>query len=69
MFRGVFNGSNGIDESSESSDGGVDMENSGGDGLRRRLVPARGKVGPTLLDVLKTHVSDTQSKRLKERKR
>ena len=50
----MSNGSNTIDESSESSDGGVDLENSGGDGLRRGLVPARGRVGANL-DVLKTH--------------
>ena len=35
VLGSVFNGSKGIDESPESSDGGVDLEDSGGDGLRR----------------------------------
>jgi len=35
VFGSVFNGSDGINESPESGDGSVDLENSGGDGLRR----------------------------------
>lgn len=58
MLRGVFYGSNGIGESSESSDAGVDLENSGGHCLRqrraRRLGSPGGSLGPTF-NVLKTH--------------
>ena len=59
VFHGVFNGSNGIDESPESSDGSVDLENTSshclrGRGARRRPDSSTRSLGPTL-DILKTH--------------
>lgn len=59
VFHGIFNGSNRIDESPESSDGSVDLENTSshclrGRGARRRPDSSTRSLGPTL-DILKTH--------------
>lgn len=58
---GVLGGSQGVDESLERGDGGVDLKDAGSHRLRGVLFAvdevASGSEGPAGLDVLKAHFS------------
>lgn len=60
MLRGIFGGSEGVDEPVEGADGSVDLENPGRHGLRCVLlavdeVSPRGNKAPTGFQILKAH--------------